>query len=302
LWPKTNQRDVGNRKEEPGADGLYEKWSGPRLASKRSRMTPQLWARVYQQQQVAEDTVFDVEDIRGCTNGARMCGPIPLGMPGNRPGGMGGLIVVAGLDPATSGHTAMVVIGLDILDKRRYVLDVFNKSALKPDQIRQGIYDLTEKFNITEWVVETNGFQGFLAHDREVNDFLNGRGCVVRPHHTGRNKMDVDFGVSAMAGLFKNWREGHNLIELPSSRLSEGVKALVEQLSVWMPDMNKHQKTDAVMALWMAELACLRKVEMSSGFTRKHTRNDFLTRWDRGQQATISLLDPEVHDRLVRPL
>ena len=46
--------------------------------------------------------------------------------------GMGGLIVVAGLDPATSGHTAMVVIGLDILSKRRYVLDVFNKAALKP--------------------------------------------------------------------------------------------------------------------------------------------------------------------------
>jgi len=251
---------------------------------------------------VAEDTVFDPEDIRGCTNGSRVAGLMGVGQTNCRPGGMGGLIVVAGLDPATSGHTAMVVIGLDILNKRRYVLDVFNHAALKPDQIRQGIYDMTEKYAVTEWVVEINGFQGFLAHDREVNDFLHGRGCVVRPHHTGKNKMDVDFGVSAMAGLFKGWREGHNLIELPSSRGSEGVKALVEQLNVWMPDMNKHQKTDAVMALWMAELACLRRVEMASGFSRRHAANQFLTRWDRSQQSSISLLDPETHAALVRPL
>jgi hypothetical protein len=265
-------------------------------------MSPQLWSRVYQQQQVAEDTVFDLEDIRGCTNGSRRAGLIGVNQTNCRAQGMGGLIVVAGLDPATSGHTAMVAVGLDILDKRRYVLDVFNRAALKPDEMREAIYRMTEKYGITEWVVETNGFQGFLAHDREVNDFLRSRGCIVRPHHTGINKRDTDFGVSAMAGLFKGWREGHNLIELPSSYQSEGVKALVEQLSVWMPDMAKHQKTDTVMALWMAELACLRRAEMASGYTRRHSVNTFLTVWDRTQQGTINLMDPEVHDRLVRPL
>ena len=70
-------RDVGNRAEVPGPDGLYEKWSGARLYSKRSRMTPTLWSRVYQQQQVAEDTVFDPADVRGCTNGSRFAGLIP---------------------------------------------------------------------------------------------------------------------------------------------------------------------------------------------------------------------------------
>lgn len=306
LWPRTNLRDVGNREEEPGPDGLYEKWSGPRLHSKRARMSPTLWARVYQQQQVAEDTVFDPADVRGCTNGARVAGVIPGGMHNVRPQGMTGLIVVAGLDPATSGATAMCVVGLDTDTKRRYVLDVFNRAALKPDELREQVYRLTEKYGVIEWVVETNGFQGFLAHDREINSFLAARGAVVRPHHTGMNKRDPDFGVAAMAALFHGWADGHNLIELPSSRGSEGVKALVEQLCVWMPGLEpaqrKRQKTDAVMALWMAELACLRRIEMLSGITRRHAVSPFLTAYDRSRQVSVNLMDIDIYDQVVRPL
>jgi hypothetical protein len=300
LWPRTNQREVGRRDEIPDADGLYPKWDGPRLYVKRGRMTPALWARVYQQQQVAEDTVFDPDDVRGCINGARNVGLIPAGKAGVRSTGMGGLVVVAGLDPATSGFTSMVVVGLDVLEKKRYVLDVFNKANCNPDELRQAIYDLTEKYGIVEWVVERNGFQGFLVHDREVNQFLASRGAIVRPHFTGDNKHDPDFGVSAMAGLLKGWKEGHNLLEFPSTHMSEGTKALVEQLCVWAPKMNKRQKTDAVMALWMAELACMRRVEMASSFVKKHSTNPFLTRSDRSRQASFNIMDIETYDRLVR--
>lgn len=302
LWPRTNQREVGRHDEVPDEDGLYPKWNGPRLSTKRGRMTPSLWARVYQQQQVAEDTTFKEQDIRGCINGNRLTGVIPKGMANCRPTGMDGLIVVAGLDPATTGHTSMVVVALDLMAafKRRYVLDVFNKPNCAPDDIRNNIYRFTEKYGIVEWVVETNGFQGFLAHDREVNAFLNSRGAMVRPHHTGNNKQDPDFGVSAMARLFNGWQEGHNLIELPSTHRSEGTKALVEQLSVWMPKMrSKHQKTDTVMALWMAEMACLRRIDMSSNFTRSHGINPFLTRYDSSRRASFNIADIETYDRLV---
>lgn len=300
LWPRTNQPELGLREQKPDADGLYPKWDGPRLAAKRARMTPALWARVYQQQQVAEDTVFDPADVRGCINGARNVGLIPTGKSGVRGQGMGGLIVVAGLDPATSGFTSMVVVGLDVQEKKRYLLDVFNKANCNPDEIRDNIYRLTEKYGVAEWVVETNGFQGFLVHDREVNQFLASRGAIMRPHFTGHNKQDPDFGVSAMSGLFKGWRDGHNLIELPSTHMSEGVKALVEQLCVWAPKMGKKQKTDTVMALWMAELACIRRIETASTFVRKHTANPFLTRYDRSTQSTVNLMDIETYDRLVR--
>lgn len=301
LWPRTNMPNYSDRKAAPEADGMYPKWDGPALFTKRARMTPDMWARVYQQQQKGEDQVFDPDDIRGCINARRNVGLIPAGRDGCRTDGMGGLIVVAGLDPATSGFTAMVVEGLDIRTKRRYLLDVFNKPNCAPDDIRSNIYRLTEKYGIVEWVVETNGFQGFLAHDREINQFLANRGAMVRPHHTGNNKYDPDFGISAMATLFKGWQEGNNLIEFPSSHMSEGVKALIEQLNVWAPKTKvKNQKTDAVMAFWMAELACLRRIEMASTYIRSHAASPFHTKWDRSRQTTVNLGDLEVYDRVVR--
>lgn len=301
LWPYSNLPDVGDRTSKPDKDGLYEKWTGPRLRDKRARMTPNLWARVFQQAQVTEDTVFDPEAVRGCVNGSRNVGLIPSGRPGVRPEGMSGLIPLAGLDPATTGYTAMVVVGLDVQSKRRYVLDGFNKPGCRPDEIRSAIYRLTEKYGVVEWVVETNGFQGFLAQDREVNNFLAGRGALVRPHHTGTNKTDPNFGVAAMSGLLTGWRDGHNLLEFPSTHASEALKALLEQLCVWAPEVrqNVKHKSDLVMALWMAELACQRRVDMYSNYTRSHQVNPFLTRWDREQQGTVDFRDLQTFDRLM---
>ena len=285
LWPRSNQPD--ERGAEPGPDGLYPKWDGPRLAKKRSRVTPRVWSRVYQQQQTAEDTIFQPEDIRGCTLGSRNVGRIQEGMPGNRVGGMDGLIILGGLDPATTGHTAMTVLGLDPRTFKRYVLDVRNKPGLHPDGLRALIYELTDKYAVSEWVIEKNGFQGFLANDTEVNRYLNARGCVVRPHWTGAVKNDPDFGIPAMSALFKGWREGNNLIELPSPHMSEGVKALVEQRGVWVPKAPKTQKTDCVMSLWFANLAAEARVRALSGYQRTHSPNPFLTRADKARQSFL---------------
>lgn len=301
LWPRTDVADVGDRSAVADADGLFPKWDGVQLNRRRARMTPNLWARVYQQAQVTEDTVFPPEDVRGCVNGARNVGLIPRGKAGVRENGMAGLTVVAGLDPATAGFTSMCVIGLDTRTQRRHVLDGFNKSGCLPDDIRGNIFRLTDKYGVVEWVIETNGFQGFLAQDREVMQFLSSRGALVRPHHTGTNKIDPNFGVSAMAGLFKNWREGQNLIELPSTHASEALKALVEQLMLWAPDdrTRRQPKSDMVMALWMAELACRRRLDMVSGYTRRHGASPFLTRADVARQVTVDFSDVEVFDRLV---
>lgn len=302
LWPKTNMRDVGNRKELPGPDGMYEKWSGPRLAAKRARVTPILWARVYQQAQVAPDTVFDPAAIRGVINKHRKPGLIPFGTTHCRPMGMGGLIVIGGLDPATSGHTAMVVLGLDPQTSQRYLLDITNEAGMNPDRLRMEMFRLTEELDVVEWVVEINGFQGFLAHDREINQFMSSRGALVRPHYTGGNKRDASFGVAAMSGLFNGWQDDTNLLELPSTVGSEPMKALIEQLSVWTPDLPKGAKTDTVMALWMAELGCQRRLDMARRWSSSHARSPFATSWDRENQMTVDLLDVETVAELVRPL
>lgn len=300
LWPRSNQPEPGSKIETQDADenGYYPKWDGPRLSKKRRRVSPRAWAMVYQQQQVSEDAIFSPEAVKAAINGNRMAGPIPKGMVGQRINGMDGLIIVAGLDPATSGHTAAVVMGLDIQTQKRYILDVYNKAGITPEAMRDMIKDFTMKYRISEWRIERNGFQGFLVHDRELNEFCSSRGTIIRPHFTGQNKHDTDFGVASMTSLFNNWENKHQLIELPSTHGQESCKQLVEQLVTWAPDAPKTQKTDIVMATWFAELACRDRIVLASSYTRSHVKNSFLTPWDRRQQTTVSLIEAEASGSL----
>ena len=295
LWPKSNQPEPGSKADTQEADenGLYPKWDGSRLFQKRRRVSPRAWAMVYQQQQVSDDAIFNGDAIKASINGNRMAGPIPKGMVNCRPQGMEGLVVVAGLDPATAGHTAAVVVGLDIKTQKRYVLDIYNKPGITPEAMREMIKGWTDRYNISEWRIERNGFQGFLVHDRELNEFCSSRGSVIKPHFTGQNKHDADFGVASMTILWNGWEDGYELIELPSTHGQESAKQLIEQLVTWHPGAPKNQKTDIVMALWFAELACRDRVTLASNYTRSHVNNAFLTPWDRSQQTTVSLLEAE---------
>lgn len=292
LWPRSNQAELGAKgaDAEPDEDGLYPKWNGPRLAKKRARMQPRTWAMVYMQSQVSDDAIFDPAAVAGVVNGARMSGLIPKGMNAVRNGrGMDGLIVVAGLDPATTGHTAAIAIGLDLATGKRHVMDCFNRPGTKPDEMRDLIKEWTAKYNIVEWRIEKNGFQGFLVHDREINDYAAAHGTLIQPHFTGSNKHDTEFGVASMSMLFNGWDDRMALIELPSTHGSEAVKALIEQLTTWSPEAHKKQKTDLVMALWFAELACRDRVNSVARFARSHVNNPFLTPWDKAQQQSYSM-------------
>ena len=291
LWPKTNMSPVSG-KGTPDSDGLYDKWTGPALSKKRGRMSPNLWAMVYQQQQVHEDSAFPSAAVKGVINGARNVGLLPKGKAGTRHNGMDGLVVVAGLDPAMAGYTAAVCIAVDIATQKRYLLDVSNQAGMKPDAIRQLIKDWTDKYSISEWRVEKNAFQAMLTQDREVREYLSARGATLREHHTGQNKWDTDFGVASLTTLFAGWEDGTNLIEFPSTHQSEGLKALVEQLVTWYPDAPKSQKTDCVMAFWFTELACRDRVVSATNYARNYNRNSiFHTRYDKSQQTTVSLAD-----------
>lgn len=291
LWPRTDIADAGIRNARAEKDGLFPKWDGPRLMKKRSRMAPRTWAMVYMQQQVTEDAIFHPDAVRAAINGNRLAGIMPRGMVNTRPEGMDGLIMLAGLDPAMAGHTAAVVIGLEVTTQKRWVLDIWNKPAMTPDAIRQLFYDWTSKYGIVEWRVEKNAFQSMLTQDREILEYLAGCGSILREHFTGSNKHDVDYGVASLTTLFQGWQDKNQLIDLPSTHSSEGTKALVEQLVTWHPAAPKTQKTDAVMALWFTELACRDRIAAFSSYGRTHVRNPFATRWDKSQQSTVNLMD-----------
>jgi hypothetical protein len=118
----------------------------------------------------------------------------------------------------------------------------------------------------------------------------------LRPHNTGQNKYDDQFGVAAMAGLFLScgvprtdgspeWTATPDtaLISLPTPRMSRVTSLLLEQLAVWHPtDMRQRQQQDLVMALWFAELEArswlgvertMANFATSQGATRGDLRN-----------------------------
>lgn len=288
LWPRS---DVGADPDElPGDDGLYARWDGPTLAEVRDAMPAGEWSRLYMQEQVSEDAYFTPALIASVTRGSPP-GLIPDGVGSGRDGGMSGLRLIAGLDPAMSGYTSAVLVGLDPQTRKRWVVDVHNQAAMKPDEIRSLIRGWTERYRVQEWRIENNAFQAFLTQDREVRDYLASRGVVLAAHHTGRNKTDPQFGVAAMTMLFEQ-----GLVSLPTPR-GEAVRQLREQLITWSPDQaqSKHalkgHKTDLVMALWFAELRCLELVAREGGGT--HAVSPFHTRRDRARQFVVPFDEAE---------
>jgi predicted phage terminase large subunit-like protein len=283
LWPYSDR--PADPDEDVSENGLYRRWDGETLAEVRNGLSPAMWSRIYQQEQVAEDNVFKAELLSGSTQ-MRHPGIIPDDHQIGRQRGMNGLRIIAGLDPASVGHTAAVVIGLDTETGKRYVIDIHNQASMTPDAMRDLIKGWTVKYGIQEWRIERNAFQAFLTRDTEIIQFLASRGSTLSEHMTGNNKHDPNFGVMAMSSLFEA-----GLILLPNSS-SESVKAMIDQLVVWQPNPPRGTKTDIVMALWFAELRCLELVQRFNKFT--HYRNTpFTTRSDRSTRFTMSAAEYE---------
>lgn len=283
LWPFADR--PADPEEEPLENGLFRRWDGPTLHEVRDGLTPAQWSRIYQQEQVSEDSVFNAEQVAVSCQ-ARPKGLIPDDPVLGRKGGMNGLRLIAGLDPASVGYSAFVLLGVDTVTGHRFVVDVHNESQMPPDRLKGLIKSWTEQYGVNEWRIERNAFQAFLTRDAELGQWLASRGVVLTEHTTGNNKHDPNFGVMAMSSLFD-----HGLIHLPNSR-SEAVKALMEQLVTWQPQPPKSLKTDLVMALWFAEL---RAQELVSRAERKNLFRDsmFLTRGDVSSRVAVSAQEYE---------
>lgn len=288
LWPYCD-RPSGNR-VIANEDGLFEKWTGEILSRRRRRMPPSSWARVYQQEQVSAETVFPIdlinEAIYGYSPGLLPDSTASMNPDQGRRGGMTGLHVVCGLDPASVGHTAAVAVGLELSTGMRYVLDVHNEPGMKPEAMKDLIRSWQDKYSVNEWRIERNAFQGFLTQDVELRTYIAARGGTLVEHTTGRNKHDELLGVMSMSGLFEQ-----RLIRLPRPQ-TEGVKALIEQLSYWTADLPKTAKTDCVMALWFTHIRCS---ELVQTVNRSRAFNDrgkmFLTKMDMASRTIIPATD-----------
>jgi len=287
LWPRSDEPWPG-RGDQPDGDGLYRRWDGRALKRRRAVVGSRTFAFCYQQQELTEDAVFPSELVHKAVNGMRSPGIMHKGAVGYRKEGMSGLYVVGGVDPAMTGDTGVVVLGLDRFTGIRYLLDAKLRTAASPTWIREAIKECTETLKVNEWRIEKNAFQKFLVQDPELHKFTAERGVTIGEHFTGSGKWDEAWGVASMSLLFQN-----NLIELPNLAKSEAVRQLVEQLITWGPDVGKNHKTDMVMALWFANIKCQEIMQASTSTTMVggFLPNRFTSQRRRANQFRVNTTD-----------
>ena len=287
LWAKTDRPE--SDKDSADENGLYPKWDGPALFTRRSEVAPSVWAMVYQQEDVQSDSIFSPTCISGSTNGMRKRGPLKAGTPGH-PKHLDSTYTVIGLDPAMQGATAAVVLTYNRGDNKIYITDCVNMTEPTPAKIRTLIEDWVQRYKPQELRIEINAHQKAYALDDDLRNWLAQYGTQLNSHFTGKNKWDVNFGVASMATLFGTTRDGrfqdNNIMELPSNEGSEGLKALVQQLITWKPDTRN--PTDCVMALWFAVIR-VRELMQQSSRVGQYQTNRWATRAQISSRGSINL-------------
>ena len=287
LWPWTDRAE--GEQDEPNEQGLYPKWDGPSLFTRRSEVAPSVWAMVYQQEDVQSDSIFSPTIVAGCVNGMRKRGPLKKDTPGH-PKNVDSTYTIIGFDPAVSGRSAFVAVSYNRADGKIYVLDCVNMVDPTPQKENALIKEWVERFKPQEFRVEINAHQKYYAMDTELRDYLASYGCQLNSHFTGKNKWDVGFGVASMASLFGSAKDGrfqdNNILEIPSNEGSEGLKSLVQQLIIWKPDTKN--PTDCVMALWFAVIRC-RELMQTSSRVGQYQTNRWATRAQMASRSSLNL-------------
>ncbi len=173
LWPKSDLPWDGDE-DTPDPDGLYPKWDGHALAKRRGEVTPTTWALVYQQEDVAEDSIFPPALVQACIKGTRKRGILKPGAVGH-PTQVEGYTII-GFDPAMAGNAAFVAITYNRSDSKIYVLDCINMGDPTPQKIRNTIEELVLKYKPQEFRVEINAQ---VDHAASLIRFKGGNWRVV---------------------------------------------------------------------------------------------------------------------------
>lgn len=210
------------------------------------RKDPNRWKLIYQQEDVEEDAAI----FRQMHIDAAM----ELGA-GRK---MGQVFdherLVLGVDPATTGRAAAILLAVDPITRVRTVVDIAVASNLGATGIRQDlVYHFHEKYKakgrtIDATVIEEN-FVKTLRGDETFIARLESYGtALTMPHTLGKGrtgKWDEEYGIAAMAGLF-----GSGLIAFANAGPGDEAKlaGLIDDLLVF--PWSKTQ--DAAIALWLA--------------------------------------------------
>jgi hypothetical protein len=184
--------------------------------------------------------LFDSVEIDACRDQSRTIGHIPHNVR-----------LIAGLDPASTGYQAAFLWGYDQSANKLFMVDMENSLGGGIPQALKIIKEWYQKYSLSHWVIEENGFQRAIRQDQSIKDFAGRHGIFLEGTQTYSNKHDPIYGVTAMRPLFEQ-----QLISLPYNgfEAQEKVNLYKSQLVYFSSAQNKSRsvgtKTDIVMASW----------------------------------------------------
>jgi len=201
---------------------------------------------VYLNVQVAQGTqVFTAEIINQCYDPSRLIGDLKALPPS--------IELVAGLDPASTGHQAAFLWGFDYASRTIYMIDCENRLGGGTGAAVETFQKWYDLYGLKLWYVEVNNFQKMYRSDMKVMEWARHNGALILPHETNRNKWDPvsGLGSTGMISLFTN----RNVV-LPSGNATSLAKVNLyrRQLLNLPSEAPKGRrvtgKTDVAMASW----------------------------------------------------
>jgi hypothetical protein len=229
---------------------------------------PMRWKLVYQQEDVQQvESIFRQEMLDKAfeLGGSRSLGQV---YPDE--------ILILGVDPATTGRAASVLLAYNPETEVRTVVDLYVGHRLGATGIRNKLlYEFWEKYNdhrVAFTVIETN-FAPTILGDDTLKAHAEWAGTRLVDHRTtGQgnrrgNKWDNEFGIGSMASLFHS-----GLVAFPSATVEDKSKLapLVDDMLVF--PWSRVQ--DALIAFWVANGECsgkgLFQVDMDKVVARRN--------------------------------
>lgn len=245
-----------------------EKWSFEKLLEKKAGMSPGAFMRQYlNEPSSADERLFSEQLIANTLAlGARKSllrswDNVTDGT--SHPFSYGNLVIAVGVDLAiskkkTADKSAIAVWGLD--DRRRRILLWLETGRWSPDETKQRVLDINERFNPVKIVVENVAYQDMIRQDL-ANDDVPVEGFRT----TANKKYHEETGIAQISMLME---QGKVLIPnaVTDAETVKRVKEFAYDLAIYSYDSHA---PDMLMATWFAFDALSdfdKKMKTSRGF------------------------------------
>lgn len=113
---------------------------------------------------------------------------------------------IAGLDPSGTGYQAVFLWAFDAAANELFAVDLENRLGGGIRRAREQIETWHEKYGVYHWAIETNLYHGELVGDQLLRDYVATNGLNIHPVRTGKNKNDLQIGVSKLADYMEDGR------------------------------------------------------------------------------------------------